>query len=205
MMPETRVYLVTYVEVRPTAMAEIRARLVRYRETTRTANGNLRCELLQRVGEPHQLVVLETWRDQSAADAHAQGALAKETREAIAAVRNAPTDDRVHAALTVAGAAPPPRGALHVVTHVDVIPPRKDDGAEALRRLADESRRHAGNLRFEVVQQVNRPNHFTVVEAWADAAAFEAHAMAEATRAFRDALAPATGALYDERRYLAVA
>ena len=204
MIPETRVYLVTYVEVRPTAVAETRAMLARYREATRTANGNLRCEVLQRIGEPHQLVVLETWRDQAAADAHAQGALAKETRERIAAVRNAPTDDRVHAPLTVADATTPPPGALHVVTHVDVIPPRKDDGAAALNRLAEESRRHAGNLRFEVVQQLTRPNHFTVMEAWKDAGAFETHTMADATRAFRDALAPATGALYDERRYLAL-
>ena len=204
MTPETRVYLVTYVEVMPTAATAIRTTLARYRDATRTAGGNLRCEVLQRLGESHQLVVLETWRDQGAADAHAQGALARETRDAIAAVRNAPTDDRVHAALTVADATTPPRGALHVVTHVDVIPLRKDDGAAALRRLADESRRHAGNLRFEVVQQVNRPNHFTVVEVWVDAGAFEAHAMAEATRAFRDALAPATGALYDERRYLGI-
>ena len=56
----------------------------------------------------------------------------------------------------------------------------------------------------EVVQQTNRPNHFTVVEIWKDAKAVAAHSMAAGTRRFRDALATATGALYDERKYRAV-
>ena len=59
-------------------------------------------------------------------------------------------------------------------------------------------------MRFEVVQQTNRPNHFTVVEIWKDARAVEAHAMADATRRFRDALGPMSGALYDERMFKAV-
>jgi len=90
---------------------------------------------------------------------------------------------------------------VYVVTHVDVIPPRKDDGLAALVRLAEDSRPAAGNLRFEVVQQTNRPNHFTVVEIWRDPRAVEAHATAEATRRFRDALGPMSGALYDERLF----
>jgi quinol monooxygenase YgiN len=52
-----------------------------------------------------------------------------------------------------------------------------------------------------VVQQTNRPNHFTVVEVWRDRAAFDAHGMAAHTRRFREQLAPMSGALYDERLY----
>jgi quinol monooxygenase YgiN len=87
------------------------------------------------------------------------------------------------------------------VTHVDVIPPRKDDGVAAVKQLADDSRTGAGNVRFEVVQQASRPNHFTVVEVWANAKAVEAHSMTAVTRQFRDKLASMTGALYDERMY----
>jgi quinol monooxygenase YgiN len=93
---------------------------------------------------------------------------------------------------------------VYVVTHVDVVPPRKDDGLAAVRQLADASRPSPGNVRFEVVQQTSRPNHFTVVEIWKDARAVETHAMAEATRRFRDALGPMSGALYDERMFKAV-
>ena len=137
--------------------------------------------------------------------AHGKSAGATDMREKIAAIRNAPTDERVHTALSTGPVeSKVARGAVYVVTHVDVIPPRKDEGVAAVRRLADDSRQHEGNLRFEVVQQANRPNHFTVVEVWKDAKAMEAHSMAPATRHFRDTLAPVTGALYDERKYRAL-
>ena len=66
------------------------------------------------------------------------------------------------------------------------------------------SRKDAGNKRFEALQQANRPNHFTVVEAWADRKAYESHVLADHTRQFRDKLGPMSGALYDERLFKAV-
>ena len=115
---------------------------------------------------------------------------------------SAPTDERVHTALSIGPIdAPSARGGIYVATHVDVIPPRKDDGVAALKRLSEDSRRGEGNLRFEVVQQINRPNHFTVVEVWKSRKAFDAHAMAAHVREFRDKLTPMSGALYDERLY----
>ena len=99
-------------------------------------------------------------------------------------------------------------GTLHfelfVVTHVDVPPPFKDTTVPLLQQLAEASRKDAGNLRFEVQQQGNRPNHFTVVEQWADQKTYDAHVMAAHTRQFRDKLGPMSGALYDERLYRAV-
>ena len=189
----------------PTSKADGVTVLKRYREATRKEGGNLRCEVAQRIDQPHQFVILEIWKDQKAFEAHGKGASSMETREKIAAIRNAPTDERVHVGLSVGPvASAAAREAIYVVTHVDVIPPRKDDGVAALKRLGDESRRGDGNLRFEVVQQTNRPNHFTVVEIWKDARAVETHSMAPATREFRDKLATMTGALYDERMYRAV-
>ena len=41
----------------------------------------------------------------------------------------------------------------------------------------------------------------TVVEAWTDAAAQEAHYGAEHTKTFRASVFPLSGALYDERLY----
>jgi quinol monooxygenase YgiN len=202
---EARVYSVIYVEVVTTAVADGVALLKRYRDAARRQDGNVRCEVVQRIGQPYQLVVLEVWRDRTAFEAHGGEGGTTELRGKLAALRAAPADERVHGALSVGppGAAPP-RDAIYVVTHVDVIPPRKDDGVGALRRLGESSRTDDGNLRFEVVQQANRPNHFTVVEVWRDAKAAEAHAMARSTREFRDALATMTGALYDERMYRAI-
>ena len=75
---------------------------------------------------------------------------------------------------------------------------------DSLNPLADASRKGDGNVRFEVVQQTSRPNHFTVVEAWKDRKAYDARGSAGPQRAFRDKLGPMLGALYDERIYRAV-
>lgn len=199
------IYSVTYVEVMPTAKAEAAAFLRRYREAAIKEGGNLRCEVVQRIDQPHQFAILEIWKDQQAFETHVKSANTTDTREKIAAVRNAPTDERVHTALSIGPIdAPSARGGIYVATHVDVIPPRKDDGVAALKRLGEDSRRGPDNLRFEVVQQVNRPNHFTVIEIWKDAKAVETHSMAAPTREFRDKLATMTGALYDERMYRAL-
>src|SRR5690242_10238121 len=163
------IYSVAYVEVMPTSKDDAASVLRRYREAAQKEGGNLRCEVMQRIDQPHQFVILEIWKDQAAFEAHGKSANATDTREKIAAIRNAPTDERVHTALSTGPIdAPSTRGGIYVATHVDVIPPRKDDGVAALKRLGDESRRGEDNLRFEVVQQVNRPNHFTVIEIWKD-------------------------------------
>jgi quinol monooxygenase YgiN len=202
---EGNIYSVIYVEVMPTSRSDVTVLLRRYREATRKEGGNLRCEVAQRLDQPHQFVVLEIWKDQKAWEAHGKGAASTEMREKVAAVRNAPTDERVHTGLSIGPIdVTAPREAVYVATHVDVIPPRKDDGVAALKRLGEESRKRDGNLRFEVVQQTNRLNHFTVVEIWKDAKAVEAQSMAASTREFRDKLATMTGALYDERMYKAI-
>ena len=202
---EGNIYSVTYVEVMPTSRADGIALLKRYREATRKEDGNLRCEAVSRIGQPHQLAILEVWKDQKAFETLRKSENTTQFRDKIQAIRNAPTDERVHVGVSVGPLQAGPAGAaVYVVTHVDVIPPRKDDGLAAVKQLGEVSRPSAGNVRFEVVQQTNRPNHFTVVEIWKDAAAVDAHSMAEATRQFRDKLGPMSGALYDERLFKAV-
>lgn len=196
------IYAATYVELMPVAAAGGVAELKRYRDATRGEAGNRRCEVASRIGQPHHLVILEVWDSQQAWEAHGRSLHATGMCEKIRAIRTAPLDERVHAAVSVGAVGTSAGGdAVYAVTHVDVIPPRKDDGLAALARLAEDSRPAAGNQRFEVVQQTSRPNHFTVVEVWRDAHAVEAHAMAEPTRRFRDALGPMSGALYDERLF----
>ena len=202
---EGNIYSVTYVEVMPTSRADGVALLKRYREATRREDRNLRSEAVGRIGQPHHFAILEVWTDQKAFEAHRKSENTTQFRDKIQAIRNAPTDERVHVGVSVGPLQAGPAGAaVHVVTHVDVIPPRKDDGFAAVKQLGEVSRTSAGNVRFEVVQQTNRPNHFTVVEIWKDAQAVEAHSMAEPTRQFRDKLGPMSGALYDERMYKAV-
>ena len=95
------VYSVTYVEVLPASRAEAVAALVSYREAMRQETGNLRCEVVSRVGQPHQLVVLEVWQDQAAFEAHAKAASTGQTRDRLQAIRAAPIDERVHTGVSV--------------------------------------------------------------------------------------------------------
>jgi quinol monooxygenase YgiN len=195
-------YTATYVEVVPPSAAEGAALLRHYERASRQDPGAFRVEILQRVDRPHQFTILGAWKDQKAFEAHRAGTAAKEFLDKLRPLLASPNDERLHNGLSVATApTAAATGAVYVVTHVDVIPPRKDDGVASLKQLAEDSRRDAGLVRFDVVQQVNRPNHFTVVEVWADRKAFDAHVMAAHTRLFRERLAPMNGALYDERLY----
>jgi len=79
--------------------------------------------------------------------------------------------------------------------------PAKDACIGLLQQLTAATRNEPGLLRFDVVQQDSRPNHFTVIEIWRDRGAYDAHVMAAPTREFRRGLTPIAGALYDERLY----
>ncbi|HEX9367645.1 MAG TPA: putative quinol monooxygenase [Vicinamibacterales bacterium] len=193
-------YVVTYVEAKPVARDEAASLLKSYRDASRGTAGNLRSVVVRSVVRPGQFVVAAAWKDKAAWDAHMAAPATKEFREKLAALRNAPADDRFHNSLSV-GPMELASGAVYGVTHVDVIPPQKDNAIVALKALGEASRAAAGNARFEIVQQTNRPNHFTVFEVWRSREAFDANGMSAHQREFRDKLAGMAGALYDERLY----
>jgi quinol monooxygenase YgiN len=200
-VPDATFFTVTYIEVLPTEMTHGATLVRKYRDASRADDGAASFEVLQRVDRPNQFTVLAGWKDQPSFVAHV-GAAGREQLEAeLAPLLAAPIDTRQHSGLTVGGALGAGSGNVMVVTHVDVIPSQKEPGMAALLRLAEESRGHHGNLRFDVWQQIDRPNHFSVVESWSSRFAFDTHVMAAATRAFRTSLAPLTGSLYDERLY----
>jgi quinol monooxygenase YgiN len=202
-VPDGPRYIVTYLEVKQTDHANAVALVRTFRDATRKEPGNLRAEALQRIGQPYQFVLLESWSDPGAAETHSKASATAQFRDKIKAIQNAPIDERAHFPLSVGPVAAKGGGgaAVAVVTHVDVIPPQRENGTAITKQLAEEGRKDGGNLRFEAVTQVNRQNHFTVIELWRDRKAADAHSMAAHTRAFREKLGPASGALYDERFY----
>jgi quinol monooxygenase YgiN len=201
----TAVYLATYVEVMPSAVAPGVALLKQYRAAAFKEDGNLRAEALQEVDRPNRFVILEAWRDKAALDAHSQSTSTAKFRDQLKPIADAPYDERINNALYVTqGKNESQAGAVYIVTHVDVIPPGKDDCMAALKAMSVDTGNDPGNISYEVLQQANRGNHFTVVEAWTNRKQLDAHAMAAHTRAFRDKLSPIAGALYDERIYKAL-
>ena len=196
------IHVATYIEVTAASVKDGAALLTQYRDASRKENGNMRAEVAREIGRPNRFVVLEVWKDQAAFEAHGKAATTTAFRDKLKTIHGGPYDERIHNSLNLgpndaAGA----KGAIIVVSHVDVPPPRKDECIAALNPLADASRKGGGNQRFEVVQQTSRPNHFTVIEAWKDKKAYDASRSADAQRQFRDKLGPMLGALYDERLY----
>lgn len=89
---------------------------------------------------------------------------------------------------------------LYVVTHVDVLGPTgAADAANMLHEFAGDSRKDEGSVRFEVLRDPNRLNHFTIVEVWRTRQNFESHLAASHTKAFREKLQPLLGSPFDER------
>jgi quinol monooxygenase YgiN len=86
---------------------------------------------------------------------------------------------------------------VYVITHVDVSP--NPQVPVLLQRMAEESRKDEGNLRFDVLQHTMRANHFTVIEAWRDRKALDAHVAAAHTKQYREELGPMLGSPLDER------
>jgi quinol monooxygenase YgiN len=200
------VYVVSYVDVAPANRGAAAGLLRQLAVASRKDDGNTRFDVLQRVGPSNQFAIVAVWKDQKAYDAHLAAAHTKEFREKIKPLLISAIDDRVHNGMEIAGAgtAGPARGAIFVVTHVDVPPPKKDECIAALKSLVADSRKEPGSVRYDIFQQGNRPNHFSVVEIWKNQSAYDAHITAAHTKKFRDQLTPMSGALYDERLYRAI-
>ncbi len=102
-------------------------------------------------------------------------------------------------AIMLAGLAYAQQEQVYVVTHIDLLPAGVTPGIAALKQLAAETAKEKDCVRFEVMQQDGRPNHFTVVGVWKDRKAFETHDAAPYTKEFREKLQPFVGSPWDER------
>jgi quinol monooxygenase YgiN len=195
-------YVVTYIEVTPAAETETASLLRRVAAASRKEAGNLRYDVLQHIERHSQFATLEAWSDAKAFEAHGGGTAMKQFRAALDPLRIGFYDERLDTGIDT-GPVPAPAGkdAIYVITHVDVTGQFKDDAIVMMKKLAAESRREPGAEHYDVWQQNNRLNHFTVTEIWKDQSALDAHNFAAGTREFREKVGRMMGALYDDRRY----
>jgi quinol monooxygenase YgiN len=198
---DTSVFAVVYVDVMPASKAAAVTAFKQYRDASRKEEGFGRLDFFEQVGRPGRLVIIETWSNQKAFDAHAAAAHTKQWRSALDAIRLSDYDQRPYKPLTTGTLSPSANDrSTYVITHVD-IGGQGTNASDLLRRLAETSRKEDGNLRFDVLQHAMRANHFTVVEVWQNQKALDAHAAAAHTRQYREALGPISGSPLDERIY----
>jgi quinol monooxygenase YgiN len=197
-------YVASYIDVVPASASQTATALKQLAEASRKDAGVISFEVLQRISPANQFVILAIWKDQQALDAHLAAAHSKQSTAQLASLLIAPVDTRVSNPLANGARQAVPAGALYAVSHVDVAPPKRDEGAAALKALAETSRKAPGNLRYDAVREKGRLNHFTVVEVWKDQESVDAQEIASHAREFRAQLATMTGALYDRRWYKAL-
>ena len=192
-------YAVSYVETMGSSSEKAVAALKQYRDGSRAQDGFTRAEFFEQVGRPGHFAIVETWRDQKTFDAR-DASTQKRLLDALEPIRVSGYDQRPYKTLSI-GTSTPPTGKqiVYVISHVDVTP--NPQVPVLLRQLAEASRQEAGNLRFDVLLHTMRANHFTVIEAWRNQQALDAHVAAAHTKQYRDALQPLTGSPLDERTF----
>ena len=192
-------YAVSYVETTGSSTDKAAAALKQYRDASRGQDGFMRAEFFEQIGRPGHFAIVETWRDQKAFDAR-DAATQKRLLDGLEPMRVSGYDQRPYKTLSI-GTSTPPTGKqiVYVIAHVDVTP--NPQVPVILRQLAEASRQEAGNLRFDVLVHTMRSNHFTVIEAWRNQQALDAHVAAAHTKQYRDVLQPLTGSPLDERTF----
>jgi quinol monooxygenase YgiN len=203
--PEGPRIIVAYVDVVPTSEAQASAILKTYRDATRREEGNRSAEVWQQSGPRGRFVIVEEWQNDTASKKHRESPHVAQFHEKLTPLRVSAYDERTHTVFAVGAPASSSGSAVLVVTHVDVVPNGLPKARELLQAQPVSSRMEAGNLRFDVLQGA-RPNHFTVLEAWRDERAREAHVATTHTRTYREGLRETAidGAPYDERLYRVV-
>src|SRR3954469_16157155 len=92
----------------------------------------------------------------------------------------------------------------YIVSYFETKPATQDEAAALARQFGEAGRKEEGNLRFDVLQRIGQTNHFSIIEAWRDTNARNAHATAAGTKQFRDKLQSLLRSPYDERPHTAL-
>ena len=88
-----------------------------------------------------------------------------------------------------------------MITHVDIIggPPGVAEAIKLMHDFQVASLKDKGAVRFEVMQQDSRFNHFVMSEVWQSREAYDAHNGLDYARKFREKIAPMLGSPFDVR------
>ena len=95
--------------------------------------------------------------------------------------------------------------AVYLVSYIEVMPLSQGEAIALLRQYREASRKEAGNVRLEVLQQHGRTGHFVLLEIWQEQQAYDAHGTATHTTQLRDKLQSLRVSPYDERLHTGLA
>ena len=168
------VYVAIYLEVRSTAAREGITLATGYVIATRAEAGNVRADAFQD-HRSNRFVVIQAWKDQASWAA----------RQGRPAYRRIPGQAEGHLSQPLRSAHPSwvrrrrharvRRRDPRVRAHPRRCPgPRREEAEALLKQLQQQILQDTGHVRYDVYQQADRTNHFTVFAAWTSRAAFDA-------------------------------
>src|SRR6267378_970339 len=195
-------YLMTYVEVIPSANARAIAAMKEYRDAARKEPGAMYADIYQEQGQSHRFVLSEIWENRGAAATHAHAAATATLLEKLQPIELGPLDIRIHQAHSVT----PPKASsandIVVISHIDVAGGNTQNLINAMAPLSEASRKDSGMVRYEILDEVPaHANHFRSFEEWSSLAAFEAQNRAPHVQTYRRTVLQWLGTPYDQRLY----
>jgi quinol monooxygenase YgiN len=206
-VPSAPLYAVAYIEVASQSQEQAAALLKSWAETVRKNPDNLGFAPLRRLTPTNHFAIVEIWKDAKAFETQSASPEGKQFRSALSPLLIAPYDERPHSVLAVDGERSKAaiekadKDTVFGVTHVDVIPPKKDEAVVAAKSLHEPASQSGGNLTFDVLQQISRQNHMTLFEAWKSMAGMVANTERDFMKSYRFGLQPMSGSLFDHRIY----
>lgn len=231
-LPEAPIWIVSYIEVDPDAKESTAKLISDLSALSREETGNIGFTGIQRIDRDNHFAILEIWQDAEAHSVHSKMPHSLEFHSSLRPHLFAPYDERVHLGLntTYPNAIPAAdQSSVFVLTHVDLgrnaqfsscdFGPETDSpcGNELLNNVTNASRTHLGNMRFDLLTQIDRTNHMTLVEMWDGEQAQSAHQSHSDKKTFRFGLSgqhyeigpdaaeneanKMMGSLWDERLY----
>ncbi len=231
---EQPAWIVSYIEVKPSTIKSVKELIKQYVIDRKTSDDSINAFGLQRLGRDNHFALLERKQKHNTQEESKQQ---QDFRSELAPLLYAPFDQRLHVGLTPSSfdnTLSLTSDTVFVLTHADLIRPEQFSpcnlglspdapcGNQLLINLTMDSRKHTGNLGFEILTQNSRTNHMTVMEIWSNLEAQQSHQTHSEAIGFRYALSgidknknannkpqvisgSMLGSLWDERLYKLIA
>jgi quinol monooxygenase YgiN len=202
--PDQLQYVVIYVEFKPFD-TKARSQVLDDLASQGLASvGVIRFDVLQQVDRRNFFALFEIWSSAQTLAAFENSPATQDILTSLAPVLEAPLDERDGNLLQGAVNARSDHAEsrqIFVITHVDVDPQFVGQALPVLDAFVSDSASDPGVLTFALLSQSPTPNHFQLVEVFANRRAFDAHVSTQHALDFRNDLQPFIGAPYDERLY----
>jgi quinol monooxygenase YgiN len=195
------VYLFAYVEAAPAGEDDAADCLVEFSTLAQEAEGCQYAAALQSINRAGEFSLAQAWEDMDSLDGFWASGPAKSLLHEMDGALVAPMDIRRHFALYEAEPVLDDTDAIHVITHVDVVPVNEDAGHRHVEGYASKMTGKTGCLAAGGYAQIGKSNHMTIWEAWQDEERRAAHLSLAHVISFRADILPLSGSPYDARLF----